>query len=648
MSFLTPLAFLLLALLPVIVAMYLLKLRRTERQVSSVYLWRRMVRDVEANAPWQRLRRNLLLLLQLLFLAALILALSGPFTWREGAGGQAAVLVIDASASMAAVDVAPSRIEAAKSQARQLVDGMPESARVTVIEAGREAQVLLASSSDRRQAHQAIDSIHAGTGGSDMGVALELASAIVARQPEAEVIVLSDGRVSLPERMSLKGALRYLPIGLEDNNQAVSLLTLEPAPGGASLTAFAQVTNYAGAAAKRRLALYADGQLAGAYDLEIQPGGQQAVVAEGLPIDAAQTEARLDGEDDLPLDDVAWAVAPQGEPARVALVSSGNLFLHTALSLLPGIEVTSVDPVTNTGSITGTASLTIYDGSVPVSDTLPAGNLLFIGPPRSTQYFTVTGVVENPVPRPADAANPLLSHVSLAGVSVLDASRIPLPDWATPVIAADADGETLPLLFTGEVDGRRVAVLAFDLHHSDLPLQLAFPLLWANLIGWLAPGSAGALPAQVAPGEAVALPASPGAAQATVTRPDGSQESLSPGPDGRLVFTGADALGVYQVNWGARSEGPPAAIADGATFAVNLFSPQESSILPAQSLPVAAGQGEGQDATLRARREWWRPVALLALALLVAEWLVYQRAALSRLRDQARALFNQKKSFKHE
>ena len=84
MGFLTPAALALAALLPVIVAMYLLRLRRTERVVSSTYLWQRLVRDVEANAPWQRLRRNLLLILQLAFLAALILALARPFLWGEG------------------------------------------------------------------------------------------------------------------------------------------------------------------------------------------------------------------------------------------------------------------------------------------------------------------------------------------------------------------------------------------------------------------------------------------------------------------------------------------------------------------------------------------------------------------------------------
>ena len=70
MNFLAPVALALGLLLPVIVAFYLLKLRRTEHQISSTYLWRKMIRDVEANAPWQKLKPNLLLFLQLLFLSA--------------------------------------------------------------------------------------------------------------------------------------------------------------------------------------------------------------------------------------------------------------------------------------------------------------------------------------------------------------------------------------------------------------------------------------------------------------------------------------------------------------------------------------------------------------------------------------------------
>lgn len=59
MSFLSPLALLGLLFVPVVLAMYLLKLRRDERIVPSTLLWQRLLTDVEANAPWQRLRRKI-------------------------------------------------------------------------------------------------------------------------------------------------------------------------------------------------------------------------------------------------------------------------------------------------------------------------------------------------------------------------------------------------------------------------------------------------------------------------------------------------------------------------------------------------------------------------------------------------------------
>lgn len=660
MSFLAPGAFFLGLLLPVIVALYLLKLRRVERVVPSSYLWRRMVRDVEANAPWQKLRPNLLMILQLLFLAALTLALARPFTWTEGASGEAAILILDSSASMSAVDVSPSRIESAKQRARQLVDDLPDTARVTIIEAGSEARVLLSASLDRRQAHLAIQSIRAGSGGSDLAVALELASAIAARQPGAEIIVLSDGRVNLPERMTIRGSLRYIPFGLSGENQAVSLLTLETASDG-SLTAFAQVSSYGAETAARRLSLYADGLLVNAFDLnEIPPGGQRSVVAEGIPAETQQVEARLSGQDALPLDDSAVAVRPAAQPVPVRLVTQGNRFIRTALGLLPGVALTeqtvelppspegggappepALTPAAAPAAETGPApALVIYDGIVPAE--LPAsGSLLFIAPTRSTSLFTVSGLVQKPAVRAVDPSDPLLSYISLAEVSVLDAARIPLPDWATPVVVGDlaedsGQAENVPLLFRGETGGRRVAVLAFDLRRSDLPLQVAFPLLWANLVDWLVPGAGSSVPSQAAPGESLSFSAPQGVQSAAVTLPDGSSVTLQ-AENGRFIFNDTAQTGVYTIRFAAPpgQEAPPQ-----AEFAVNLFSPQESFIRPAASLPglqSAADSGASAGQPGLARREWWRPLALLALGLLTGEWLVYHRAALTRLRDLLRA-----------
>src|ERR687884_599828 len=135
MSLIAPGALALSLLVPVIVAMYLLKLRREERTVSSTFLWRRMTRDVEANAPWQRLRRNLLLLLQLLLLLLLALALARPFFRSVGIAGRNLIVILDRSASMGATDVSPTRLEAAKRQAINLVDQLPDGGRATIIAA---------------------------------------------------------------------------------------------------------------------------------------------------------------------------------------------------------------------------------------------------------------------------------------------------------------------------------------------------------------------------------------------------------------------------------------------------------------------------------------------------------------------------------
>jgi Ca-activated chloride channel homolog len=640
MNFLAPSAFFLAVLLPIIIAMYLLKLRRTEQVVSSVYLWQRMVRDVEANAPWQRLRRNLLLFLQLLFLGVLIVALAQPFTWTSGASGQSVIFILDTSASMASVDAIPNRLEAAKDQARQLVDGLPDDARVTIITASDQAQVLISSSQDRRQIYQVIDSIQSGLGGSDLSSALGLASAIATRQPDTEVIILSDGRVNIPERLGITGRVRYFPIGTNEDNQAISLLSLESRAGGEQITAFAQITNYSSQDAERRLELYADGIIFNAFDLEIPSDSQRAVVAEDLPPGTLVVSAVLAGQDTLPLDDQAWALTVQREPSMVTLVTEGNRFLETGLELLPGFEVTLMKPevfemnIANDTSQSGSVAtiltddvsqIFIFDSYVPLSPELPAGSLLFIAPPRSTEYFTVTGLVEQPSPRPVDPDDPLLSNINISQVNILDAVHISEPEWSRRILEGDAGGNVYPLLTAGKIDDRRVAILAFDIRRSDLPLQVAFPLLLANLADWLSPGRSGQLPSQVSPGVAVTLSLPPDISIASVVRPDESRINLSMSA-GRGVFADTTQLGVYQVYWGDEGE---------AQFAVNLFSPAESDVAPAQNLPVFdSSQTVDGQLPMQARREWWRPLGFAALAFLVIEWMVYQRANLARVMNR--------------
>src|SRR3954453_8331839 len=88
-----------------LLVLYFLKLRRREVPVSSTLLWRKAVQDLQVNAPFQKLRKNLLLLLQLLLLALLCFALMRPAVNNKASASKLTVILIDRSASMAAKDV---------------------------------------------------------------------------------------------------------------------------------------------------------------------------------------------------------------------------------------------------------------------------------------------------------------------------------------------------------------------------------------------------------------------------------------------------------------------------------------------------------------------------------------------------------------
>src|SRR4029077_5167612 len=104
-----------------IIALYFLKLGRRPVRVPSTILWRRSLEDMHVNSLFQRLRRNLLLFLQLLAIALAMIALAGPRMRGTAGQGQRFVLLIDSSASMSATDIAPTRLARAKEQAKKVV-----------------------------------------------------------------------------------------------------------------------------------------------------------------------------------------------------------------------------------------------------------------------------------------------------------------------------------------------------------------------------------------------------------------------------------------------------------------------------------------------------------------------------------------------
>jgi hypothetical protein len=237
------------------------------------------------------------------------------------------------------------------------------------------------------------------------------------------------------------------------------------------------------------------------------------------------------------------------------------------------------------------------------------------------------------------ADSPLLRYVSLDETHIARARRIEAPSWAEVLVAAE-DG---PLLLAGNVGGQRVAILAFDLHHSNLPLQIAFPILIANLSNWLAPSSAVEVPATgeggstLRPGMPVVLWPPVGVESIAVRSPSGQEWTYDVEGSAPIPFGETGELGVYTVEQRSAEETTQ------AQFAVNLFAKDESHIEPQDTITLGEAPVEGQDEDVVGRREWWRWPALAALGVLVVEWFVHWRRQTSGL-SPLRGLFSREKN----
>ena len=107
---------------------YIIKMRRRRFEVPFSALWKRVLEHKDSNALWKQLKRLLSLLLILLILGIVLFAALDPTLGTSDREARNVVILIDASASMKAMDGDAdgkiSRIEAARRRADELIDSM--------------------------------------------------------------------------------------------------------------------------------------------------------------------------------------------------------------------------------------------------------------------------------------------------------------------------------------------------------------------------------------------------------------------------------------------------------------------------------------------------------------------------------------------
>lgn len=616
-----------------VVVLYVLKVRVRRVPVSTLMFWERVYEEKAPRSLWERLRHLSSLLLQLALLALLVIALADPvFDW-EAKNARRVVLVVDNSASMQANDVAPSRLDAAKRKAAELLNGLRPRDEMAVLSAGTRPAVVVGMTGHVRTLRDAVESIPATDGPTRVAEAIEMARRLIADRENGQIVVLTDAAFDQAESTFGEANVVWLPVGGKAANTGITQFQVRRSlidPIGYEL--LVEVTNSGNDEVESRLDLELGGEVIDAIPLKLSAGeiwretfekasamGGELVAT--LAVQEKNTKHTSTATSDaLAIDNVARALLPPREPRPVALVSKGNLFLEGAFQASPLVDLSVVDQMPKERPADG---LAVFHKDVPKE--LPTGSVLVIDPRGSTNLWQLGPEIENPVVAKQAQDSPLLAHVRLSDLLLPQAHKIlPTPGVKHEVLAQTADGD--PLLLSFRTPDRKVLVLTADLDHGELPLRTAFPILLTNALNWYG-GGAGEL-REAYPTGAIATVQVDERRRYTLHAPDGSSKALP--QNGESVTIGPlDQTGVWRIvpSDEASSKTAPAT-EDAATWpegtqaiACNLADRQESDVSPR---PAESPKWQLATAGWAGRPMWF--YLLIAVSLFIpAEWLLYQR-----------------------
>lgn len=529
MTFYSPWAFLALAAVPVIIILYLLKQRHQDFTVSSLFLWEEALRDLEANAPWQKLRKNLLMLLQILAVILLAFALAKPFLNSLGGEKGNVIVIIDTSLSMQAEDVGKSRFDEAKAQAAELISNLKPGIKVTLVNMGRNALILENLSSNKNSLLSKLDSLRVTNGTSNEEDVKSLVVSLIKQQPGAQVVVFSDHEFDIP------GVLEDISnISNNGDNYAVTLISYSR--GAKGLTVLGRVSNFSVSDATVPVSLYVDGIVFDARNVDIEKGGTSNIYWNDIPDNIKLLEVRIDREDSLKIDNSAWSAVNPSNIHKALLVTESNVFIEKVISLTNGIELfkAGIDDIEDVKGY----QLYIYDGFIP--EKLPDdGNVMILNPPENS-LFEIVKEVENP--QVEDFDDEIFQYVKDFDFSIGKTKILNIPAWGKEILRfKEGTGA-----FAGQYQNRRVLVAGFDIHNTDMPLTPAFPIFMTNTLNWLLPSTVRNVDS-VFSGDGISFNLDPKAQEAYVTTPTGRNIKIAP-PFPAMVFDDTGEAGLYTLS----------------------------------------------------------------------------------------------------
>ncbi|MCP4451366.1 MAG: VWA domain-containing protein [Planctomycetes bacterium] len=632
---------------PLLVLLYFLKLKRTEQVVSSTLLWQRAIQDLQVNAPFQRLRRNILLLLQLLAMLAALIALAGPVLNMNQGVGKRYVLLIDRSASMNSTDGdgAASRLDTAVDQAEVFVQSLRNRAvfslkdradQAMVIAFDEHAKVMCNFTSDKSQLLTALKTITPTDRASHLGETLTVARAFTqpagvennnrTAEQRAQLHLFSDGRIKDLEDQSMQdNELVYHRVGESSDNVAITAMQARRSYeqtdqiqvfaslahfGETPVTCEVQVSVNQDIVAVREVTL--SPAQADANGVGIMPG--RASVEVTVTYDGAGLlEVRQLHADSLSADDAAWTVIAPPKQLNVALVTAGNPVLGSVFRACP---LASLTVLTSEAFDESMASATVSPYDVTILDNtapehLPRGRYLVFGATHEAMEMTEVGALENQFIVDWRPNHAILKHVNPGNVYVAQAVEV-VPPREARVLAQFNSG---PAIVLSQVGAGTFVWVGFDCLKSNWPFESSFVLFCYNVMDYLGMQVTDSHAAQLSVGEPILIRGLIPGVEAALSSPHQDDVTVTTDEKGSLRFPETDRVGVYTV-----------ALADDVpkTFAVNLLNTDESCVTPRTDLVLSGQTVSAQETSVaRANQPMWPWGVIVALGFVCIEWWVY-------------------------
>lgn len=583
----------LLITIPLLVLLYILKRKYREEVISSTLLWNEVYKNTRANTPWEKLRKNIMLLLQIIILLLLIFSLMKPFLNFGGKSYKNIILLIDNTASMSAEYGDGTRLEEGKKLAKEFLASTKDDTNTYIISYDGDSKLLQNGDFNKEISNEIISEISQSYNTGDISESLSFIKAIgEGIEEEYEVIAFTDKDFSLGD---VNGKIVSLAnSGVNASIDNVSHKFLED-----KVRVIATVTNRGSGDYAGDFSLYDGEELLSVTSLELKESESRTLTFDLPTIKSEVLKGELSRKDMILEDNTYNHVVGKKKVNKVLIVTEQNLFLEKAFSSIENIEVYKTNSTSNLTSA-DKYDLYVFDNVTP--DVMPSeGSLLFINP-SSNEYFNVISGGEG------GEAKAVIGEVSkyLEDTTFTAAkyNSIEIPYYGIGFLNIDEDY----IGFKGEVDGRKIAALSFDLHDSDFPLKKEFPILVYDL-GENMISSGMVYKSNFKAGDKIIARGLSSENSILLTYPNGETLELKSGDEVKED----NQLGVYKLN----------VLEEKELFSVNFPSEKESN--------TSISNISKSENIVKAKADLKRGLnispllILLAMGIVAFEWIMYKR-----------------------